>query len=77
MKFSSSLVALIVPPSFTLWVPAVYDTSAFTPKFVSFRSCDTLAGWSANGSALGEYVRWSCRTKPLAVNSVFEPITCE
>ena len=44
VKFSSSFVALIVPPTFTLWLPAVYDTSALTPMFVSFRSCDTVAG---------------------------------
>ena len=52
-------------------------TSALTPKLVSVRSCDTLAGWSANGSGLGEYVSWSRRTNPFAVNSVFVPKTCE
>ena len=70
MKFSLSLVAVMVPPNFTLWAPIAYATSAFTPKFVSLRSWLTVPGWSAKGSALGVYVRWSCRTKAFAVNSV-------
>jgi len=57
VKFSSSLVALMVPPSFTLCAPVVYDRSALMPTFVSVRSCETEAGESANGSALGRYVR--------------------
>src|ERR1035437_2084472 len=56
VKFSASFVALMVPPTFTLWLPAAYARSALIPRFVSFRFWLMVPGWSANGSGLGVYV---------------------
>src|SRR5262249_1433222 len=76
-KFSVSLVAVTEPPTFTLCVTELYVRSAFPPKFVKRRFCDTVAGISANGFALGVYATRSWRTKPFAVRSMFDPITRE
>ena len=54
VKFSSSFVALIVPPTFTLWRPAVYDDVGLDADVRQRAVLATrVAGWSANGSALG------------------------
>src|ERR1700682_1628281 len=53
VKFSSSFVAPIAPPTLKLWWPDVYARSAFAPRFVRLRFCDTVAGVSATGLALG------------------------
>src|ERR1700681_2056785 len=59
VNFSSSFVAPIVPPSLTLWWLDVYARSALAPRFVRLRFCDTVAGVSADGAALGREVSLS------------------